>query len=120
EGGALASLTQSGEVLGTPAYMSPEQCLGGVIDLRSDLYALGCLIYESLAGKRAIPGRTAFEAMSNQIGRIPDPIKDVHPQSDVTQDMENLIFKLLAKDPNDRFNSAQDFALALTGELKLT
>jgi len=108
--GALASLTQSGEVLGTPAYMSPEQCRGGVIDTRSDLYALGCLLYEALTGKRAIPGRTAFEAMSNQIARYPDPINDACPDAHVSQAVEDVIFKLLAKDPDERYSTAREFA----------
>jgi serine/threonine-protein kinase len=110
---ALASLTQSGEVLGSPAYMSPEQCLGQPIDARSDLYSLGCLVYESLTGTRAIPGRTAFEAMSNQLARFPDPMNEICPQSCVSPMIEDIVFKLLAKDPDDRFDNAREFVLAL-------
>jgi CheY-like chemotaxis protein len=107
---AMASLTQSGEVMGTPAYMSPEQCIGNVIDARSDLYSLGCLVYESLSGTRAIPGKTAFEAMSNQLARYPDSINDVCPEANIDAKVENAIFRLLAKDPSDRFASAREFA----------
>jgi CheY-like chemotaxis protein/tRNA A-37 threonylcarbamoyl transferase component Bud32 len=109
-GTAGASLTQTGEVLGTPAYMSPEQCRGYVLDCRSDLYSLGCLVYEALTGTRAIPGKTAFEAMSNQISRYPDPINDAYPKAQVTPQVEDIIFKLLAKDPEDRYATAREFA----------
>ncbi|HEY9717763.1 MAG TPA: protein kinase [Trichormus sp.] len=108
--GAMASLTQTGEVLGTPAYMSPEQCRGSILDGRSDLYALGCLVYEALTGTRAIPGKTAFEAMSNQMSRYPDPINDVNPKAQVSQHVEDIIFRLLAKDPEDRYATAREFA----------
>jgi serine/threonine-protein kinase len=112
EGGALASLTQNGEVLGTPAYMSPEQCLGDRLDARCDLYALGLLIYEALTGCRATPGRTVFEAMTNQINRYPDPIADACPDAakEVSREVEDLIFRLLQKDPEARFTSAREFA----------
>ena len=113
EGGALASLTQDGEILGTPAYMSPEQCIGGSLDLRSDLYALGCVLYECLTNKRAVPGKNAFEAMSNQISRIPDAIFEICPEAKVPEALEDAIFKLLDKDPENRFQDADSFLSAL-------
>jgi serine/threonine protein kinase len=108
---ALASLTQTGEVLGTPAFMSPEQCLGKAVDGRSDQYALGCLIYQALTGCRAIPGRSAFEAMCNQLSRFPDAMNAICPECKVSAQVEGLIFKLLSKDPDERFASLRDFAL---------
>lgn len=109
-GGAMASLTQSGEILGTPSYMSPEQCQGNILDQRSDLYALGCMIYEVLTNQKAVPGKSAFEAMSNQIGRIPDPMNQACPEARIPEEAEALIFQLLSKDPADRFDNAREFA----------
>ena len=111
-GGAMASLTQSGEILGTPSYMSPEQCQGNILDQRSDLYSLGCVLYEVLTNQKAVPGKTAFEAMSNQIGRIPDPMTKVCPEALIPEEVEALIFQLLSKDPADRFEDAKEFASA--------
>ncbi|HEY9758416.1 MAG TPA: protein kinase [Oculatellaceae cyanobacterium] len=111
-GGALASLTQSGEILGTPSYMSPEQCQGNILDQRSDLYSLGCMMYETLTNQKAIPGKTAFEAMSNQIGRAPDPMHVACPDASIPEEVEALIFQLLSKDPADRFDDAKEFAAA--------
>lgn len=111
-GGALASLTQSGEILGTPSYMSPEQCQGNILDQRSDLYSLGCMMYETLTNQKAIPGKTAFEAMSNQIGRAPDPMHVACPDVSIPEEVEALIFQLLSKDPAGRFDDAKEFATA--------
>lgn len=109
DSGAMASLTASGEVVGTPAYMSPEQCLGGTIDNRSDLYSLGCILYEVLTGRRAIEGKSSFEAMSNHIGKYPNPIWQVCKQANIPPKVEDMIFKLMAKEPDERFSTAEEF-----------
>jgi serine/threonine protein kinase len=111
-GGAFASLTQNGEILGTPSYMSPEQCQGNILDQRSDLYSLGCMMYETLTSQKAIPGKTAFEAMSNQIARMPEPMSVTCPDASIPEEVEALIFQLLSKDPSDRFDDAREFAAA--------
>lgn len=104
-----ATLTQNGEVLGTPAYMSPEQCMGHPLDKRSDLYSLGCIVYESLTGAKAIQAKNAYAAMSAHITRMPDPFEQVCPEAQLPPAVEDVVFRLLAKDPDDRFESAEAF-----------
>ena len=94
-------LTGLGLALGTPAYMSPEQAAGDKIDRRSDLYSLGCVLYESLSG--AVPAKHVTET--------PPPLMTTSPLPSAIGD---AIDKALAKDPNDRFDTAADFAAALS------
>jgi serine/threonine-protein kinase len=95
-----AKLTQVGMVLGTPAYMAPEQANGGPPDPRMDLFALGVIIYEMLAGKQPFDG-TSMEVMMANITDEPPPIADADPLLDA------FARKLMAKRPSDRFASAR-------------
>jgi tetratricopeptide (TPR) repeat protein/predicted Ser/Thr protein kinase len=112
EGETLATLTQAGHTIGTPAYMSPEQCLGIKLDARSDIYSLGCVMYESITGVCAFDGKDAFEAMSNHMrGDISfenTKLKDTIPDS-----VEQLILRTLAKNPADRFQTAKELSTAI-------
>lgn len=112
DGETVATLTQAGHTIGTPAYMSPEQCLGLKLDARSDIYSLGCVMYETITGIRPFEGRDAFEAMSlhmrGDISFDNTPIKDTIPDT-----VEATILKTLAKNPADRYQSAQDLLRAL-------
>lgn len=70
----MQSLTRTGEILGTPLYMSPEQCVGSALDQRSDIYSLGCVMYEALTGEPPFPSDTPFEAMLNHVHKeVPMP-----------------------------------------------
>ncbi len=108
------TLTQAGHTIGTPAYMSPEQCLGLTLDARSDLYSLGCVMYETITGIRPFEGRDAFEAMNLHMrGNITfdeTAIKDSIPPA-----LEACILKTLAKNPADRHQSALDLMSELEG-----
>ncbi len=104
-----ATLTQNGEVLGTPAYMSPEQCMGHQLDRRSDLYSLGCILYEILTGKKPIQAKNAYQAMSGHITRMPDPFAVACPELSISAQVEQVAFCLLSKDPDDRYESAETF-----------
>lgn len=112
EGQTLATLTQAGHTIGTPAYMSPEQCLGLKLDARSDIYSLGCVMFETITGACPFEGKDAFEAMSNHmrgdISFAGTKIKDTIPDT-----VEQLVLKALAKDPSDRFQTAADLAAAI-------
>ena len=107
-----ASLTSTGIALGTPAYMSPEQALGdGNIDARSDVYALGCLAYELLAGEPPFTGPTAQAILARKsVGDVPSlsVIRDVVPPA-----VERVIQRALATVPADRYATAGEFAEAL-------
>ncbi|MGB8538627.1 MAG: protein kinase [Acidobacteriaceae bacterium] len=98
--------TQSGMILGTPAYMSPEQAEGKPTDARSDIFSFGAILYEMLAGVRAFPGASAASALGALLHRNPNPL---HPPSALTA----IVLKCLAKPPGDRFQSATELRLAL-------
>ncbi|WP_434592744.1 protein kinase domain-containing protein [Streptomyces sp. A5-4] len=104
--GAQATMTQTGMVMGTPQYLSPEQALGKAVDHRSDLYATGCLLYELLAQRPPFTGETPLSVVYQHVQDIPVPpseISDVAPP-----ELDGLVMRSLAKDPDDRFQSAEE------------
>jgi len=104
-------LTASGLVLGTPAYMSPEQGTGGVVDGRADVYALGCVLYEMLAGTTPFTGATARAIFARHVAAQVPPLTTVRP--DVGPALERVVLRALALEPGDRFPSAAALAAAL-------
>ena len=106
----LASrITQTGLVLGTPTYMSPEQASGRDIDGRADQYALGILFYEMLTGRPPFTGENPMAVLMGHALQPPPPLPaDLAP-------MQPIFDRMLAKDPNDRFANLQDFIKALRG-----
>ncbi|MBA4074756.1 MAG: hypothetical protein C0508_06915, partial [Cyanobacteria bacterium PR.023] len=102
EGTDAAALTQTGDVFGSPLYMSPEQCKGEKLDGRSDIYSMGCLMYETLTGKPPINGANMLEILYRHMNEMPISMKLACPENKVPQALEAIIFKALAKDPNDR------------------
>jgi len=105
-------LTQTGIVVGTPAYMSPEQAAGhAAIDGRSDVYSLGCVLYEMLAGSPPFAGSTPQALLARH---AMDPIPSIRTvRGTVHPSTEEVILKAMAKSPADRFATAADFAAAL-------
>ncbi|MBK9201885.1 MAG: serine/threonine protein kinase [Candidatus Obscuribacter sp.] len=75
EGGDTAALTQTGEVFGSPLYMSPEQCKGERLDSRSDIYSMGCLMYEVLTGKPPVNGSNMLEILYRHMNELPKPMQ---------------------------------------------
>ncbi|HET9604629.1 MAG TPA: protein kinase [Gemmatimonadales bacterium] len=109
--GEGASLTQTGLSLGTPAYMSPEQAAGELgADGRSDLYSLGCVLYEMLAGE---PPFTGISAQAIIAKRFISPIPKIRTTRDVPEAVDSAVTRALARTPVDRFASAAEFAAAL-------
>jgi len=103
--------TASGVVLGTAGYMSPEQVRGQAVDHRADIFALGCVMYEMLTGRRAFQRETSAEAMTAVLREDPvDPATFGRP---IPQGLDRLMRRCLEKRPDDRLQSARDLAIAL-------
>ena len=104
-------LTAAGWIAGTPSYMSPEQARGETIDPRTDLFSLGCVLYEAAAGQRpfhaSTPTAMALKVVTEQPRRV------VECNADISHDLALVIERLLEKDPDRRFQSAGDVAEAL-------
>ncbi len=101
-------LTRTGEVFGSPIYMSPEQCQGIELDRRSDIYALGCLMYETLAGVPPLAGNTFLETLNMHVNDMPKPFAELDPTLKVPPALEQIIFRCMAKKPDDRFQNAEE------------
>jgi tetratricopeptide (TPR) repeat protein len=105
-------LTETGLAVGTPAYMSPEQALGQVVDRRSDVYALGAVVYEMLVGEPPYTGPTAQAIIAR---RLHEPVPSVRVvREGVPVEVEAAVQRALAKVPADRFATAGDFVSALS------
>jgi serine/threonine protein kinase len=113
-GESLAQQTTAvGEVIGSPLYMSPEQCLGAAVDLRTDIYSLGCTLFEALTGQPPFCGESAFQtAMLHQM-QPPPALKSVCPTGKFPAGLESLIGRMLSKSPEHRFGSMNEFAVEL-------
>jgi serine/threonine protein kinase/tetratricopeptide (TPR) repeat protein len=96
--------TRSGAVLGTPAYLSPEQAMGGNVDARSDLFALGGVLYECVTGQPAFPGSSFIEIAANVIHVEPDRPSKLSPN--IPSELDSIILKALSKEPDKRYQSS--------------
>ncbi|MEU6995809.1 protein kinase [Streptomyces sp. NPDC046465] len=104
--GAQSTMTQTGMVMGTPQYLSPEQALGKAVDHRSDLYATGCLLYELLALRPPFTGETPLSVVYQHVqdqAVPPSEVSDAAPP-----ELDGLVMRSLAKDPDDRFQTAEE------------
>jgi formylglycine-generating enzyme required for sulfatase activity/tRNA A-37 threonylcarbamoyl transferase component Bud32 len=108
------SITSSGMVVGTPAYLAPEQVTGDPIDHRADLYALGIMAYEMLAGRQPFDAPTAAGTIMKRLGGPPPPVTQL--RAEVPQWLQKVIDGCLATDPADRYQSAADIVRALGGQ----
>jgi serine/threonine protein kinase len=106
--GSASQVTRTGEIIGTATCMSPEQARGGKVDHRSDLYALGCVMYESLATSPPFVGNTPLETMLMHLEKKPLTIKEASMGHAVDPRIEKIIFCLLEKDPEHRYQSMID------------
>ena len=106
-------LTQSGDLLGTPFYMSPEQCLGEELDSRCDIYSLGCIMYRVLCGTQPIHGKNVLSTLYQQISKDPPSFAESAPELRVPSELERIVFKTLKKDPAARHQSMAELAADL-------
>ena len=100
-----SQITRSGQTLGTPAYMAPEQIMASMSEPRSDLYALGCTLYEMLCGQAPFTGATTYQVMSRQVDERPRHPRRLRPE--IPPGLERLVLDLLEKRPDDRPDSAE-------------
>ena len=113
-------LTRTGEVFGSPLYMSPEQCRGKTLDARSDMYSLGCVIYRSLAGRPALFGQDLVECLYKHVHEEPVPLREAAPNAGIPPQLEQIVFKCLAKEPAARYQTMADLKDELNALLEST
>ena len=110
-----ASMTMTGIVVGTPAYMSPEQARGDPVDRRTDIWAFGCLLFETITGERAFAGRTATDTIAAILREDPDWSKTV-PRAPLH--LQFLIRRCLQKDPHARLHDIADARLDIDDAIR--
>jgi len=110
-----SNLTQAGAVMGTPAYMSPEQFMGQTVDGRSDLFSAGVILYQFLTGDKPFTG-TLTTIMHKVLKEDPPPPSELNVQ--VPRPFDALVRQALAKRPEERFQTAQEFAAAIVAALQ--
>jgi eukaryotic-like serine/threonine-protein kinase len=101
-----SQMTETGSIVGTAQYLSPEQARGGEVDPRSDLYSLGVVLYELLTGKTPFDGETPVEIAMKHLSNAPKPPSKLRP--DIPPELDKVVLRALAKDPNDRYQSADE------------
>ncbi len=115
-----ANLTATGEIFGSPIYMSPEQCSGETTDIRSDIYSLGCTVFEAVAGQPTFTGDTALAILNRKMfGEAPSVISASGGKM-LSPEFEYIVSKMLQKDAKDRYQSTADvkadLELAISGQ----
>lgn len=115
-------ITPTGNVLGSPAYIAPEQCAGAEADPRSDVYSLGCVMYEALTGQPPFFHDNPIKVLMMQLSEPTPPFSLTCPELDLPAELEEVIMRCLEKDPLARYQTAEDVAVdlwtfAATGQL---
>jgi tRNA A-37 threonylcarbamoyl transferase component Bud32/alpha-D-ribose 1-methylphosphonate 5-triphosphate synthase subunit PhnG len=114
EGEAIHQLTQTGEVFGSPYYMSPEQCMGKRLDARSDIYSMGCLMYETVTGRPPFVAEAIFQTIQKHLEETPRSVKEFIPDPELADRLDFVLFKALAKDPSQRYQTMDQLAADLS------
>jgi serine/threonine protein kinase len=112
-GGESQRLTATGELFGSPIYMSPEQCRGGQLDGRSDIYSLGIILYEALTGQVPLMGENVVATITKHLHEIPRPFKVARPDLYISERLEAVVMRALNKAPEHRFASMAEMKEAL-------
>jgi serine/threonine protein kinase len=113
-------LTKTGMIFGTPEYMSPEQASGKPLDQRVDVYALGIILYELLAGRVPFMGDTFMGILTQHAFEDVPPLTRFNPRCNAPAEVERIVFRALAKDPNERYQNMEELAAELAGALTRT
>jgi serine/threonine-protein kinase len=113
DGPGGTALTRTGFMLGTPEYMSPEQCLGGLVDHRADLYALAITLYEMLSGRRPFDDDDVMAIVMRHLNAKPPPPSSWRPAGEIPPAVDAVFARALAKAPGDRFGTATELVEAI-------
>ncbi len=115
EEAGVAALTQTGDVFGSPLYMSPEQARGEKLDNRADIYSMGCLMYECLTGVTPVTGTNMLEILYRHMNEMPKPMNTVGAanHAPIPRNLEAIVFKALAKEPKDRYQDMRSMMVDL-------
>lgn len=112
----VSDITQTGSVMGTPHYLSPEQAQGHEVTAVSDLYSVGVMLYESLTGRVPFEGETAVAIAMKQVSEVPQRPSSINPR--VSPALDAVVMRALEKDPGQRFQNADAFIAALTAAMR--
>ena len=107
-GGEASRITRAGSVFGTPHYMSPEQAAGAPVDQRTDIYALGVILYEMASGKVPFDADNFMGILTQHMYKAPVPIRALVPQQDIPAGLDAIVLKCLSKRPDGRYKSMDD------------
>jgi len=110
DGAIGQGLTRPGEIMGSPLYMSPEQCSGMALDYRSDMYSVGVTMFHALTGRPPLLGKTAIETTAMHQSVTPPAMSEKDPETEFPPALEKMVARLLAKSPDHRFDSLADVA----------
>ncbi len=113
EGEEAQRLTKTGKMIGSPIYMSPEQWRAQPQDARSDIYSMGCLMYEALTGNPPLVGASLFETMYKHLSEVPEGLGEAVPDAQLREQLEAILFKAMAKEPELRYQNMKELAGAL-------
>lgn len=108
----LQTLTQPGEIFGSPLYMSPEQCNGEEADCRSEVYSLGCMVFEILTGTAPLRGRDAMETMLKKLRDKPPLMGSVAKDIKFSDELEAIVQRCLERDPDKRYQTVAELGAA--------
>ena len=118
DGSDLNDVTSQGAIVGTPYFMSPEQVRGEPVDFRSDIYALGALMYRALTGHYPFNGPTPMSVFTKHLTEVPIPLAERAPERGISAAVDAMVMKALAKNAADRWQRIEDLQAALVEELR--
>jgi serine/threonine-protein kinase len=113
EANTLQKLTQTGDAIGSPYYMSPEQCKSAPLDVRSDVYSIGCVMYQAISGRVPFNGENGLTTILMHINDRCPPFSMLQADLRIPNALEQIILKCLEKNPNDRYQTARTLSDAL-------
>lgn len=109
DGEEVKNLANKAVVSGDPHYLSPESCLSVKLDAKSDVFTIGCVMYETLVGKPPSEGKTAHEIMHRQLTKVPQAVREAAGSAEISEGVERVVMRAIEKDPDQRYPSMEAF-----------